>query len=153
STISRVGPVRVTKPTARARLRVVYPPELEGEAELGAEPIIVGRELGSEAGFEVEHGTVSRRHLAVTWDAARALHLASDLDSRNGSAIDGVSLPAEPRPLQDQSVVRLGDVLLIYECGAGLSVADPPEVSKQAVPGRAAAMRLERATLARAAPD
>src|SRR6185295_18715977 len=70
--------------------------------------------------------------------------------SRNGTQADGVSAAGSTRPLVPGSVLRLGDVLLVYEQHAP---ADEGAVSREAVPGRAAGMRRLRSLMARAAGD
>src|SRR5262249_22299544 len=91
--------------------------------------------------------TVSRAHVTIVWDGA---HVAADAGSRNGSWLDGAPLRAEPRPLRDGSVLRLGDVLLVYEQGPE---GDDDAVSREAIPGRSRAAAALRAALAEAAPD
>lgn len=79
--------------------------------------------------------------------------MARDLGSRNGSAVDGVPLASGWRPLAEGSVLRLGDVVLVYELGQELDPPEPPGISREAVPGLAVRMRRLRGMVARAAPD
>jgi DNA-binding NtrC family response regulator len=123
-----------------ARFRVVFPASLRarisaaGRGQFGRQP---------EEGVTVlEHPTVSRHHLA--WEAGAV----RDLGSRNGSWLDGVKLGAAS--LHDNAVLRVGDVLLIYEEG---SEEDEPGVARDAAPGDAPAMARLRRELARAAGD
>jgi DNA-binding NtrC family response regulator len=162
-------PRAVTGPAAaspRARLRVVFPAHLEAEVWLGTAPLVVGRRAG-EDGLSLDEQTISRQHARFEWDAARGTHAGLDLGSRNGTTIDGVAVAGQRRPLMDNSLVRVGEALLIYErmpvlAGAagtagGASPAAPQGpsdgVSDDALPGDAAPVRALRSLLARAARD
>jgi two-component system, NtrC family, response regulator GlrR len=154
STISQVGSTAAPRAAPPARLRAVHPPLLDGKQwTLAQSGCVIGRSPGDEAGLTLEHPTVSRRHLAVEWNATLGSYVCADLGSHNGSSIDGVKLGAERRPLADNAVVRLGSALLVYECTPGLLSAGAPEVSLDALPGVAALMGPLRAQLARAAVD
>src|SRR5262249_19008222 len=59
----------------------------------------------------------------------------------------------EPKPLSDGAVLRIGDVLLVYEQGPGVTMADAAAVSREALPGRAACLRILRDGLVAAAAD
>lgn len=148
-TLPRSRPRPADRPREAARLIAIYPPELRATIPLAGDHTLLGR-TADEGVVGLLHGTVSRRHLAVEWDAGAGLHRARDLGSRNGSWVDG----ADARgglPLRDGSVVRAADVLLIYE--RALLDEDAAEVCRDAVPGEAAAMGRLRARLARAARD
>jgi transcriptional regulator with PAS, ATPase and Fis domain len=132
-----------------ALLTVVYPAELRGTrvAFGGETPTSVGRE---GEGMTVAHATVSRRHLELVWDGQARTHRARDLESRNGSSVDGVRLGCgELRALDDGAVVRIGDVLAVYERARD---EDAPEVAA-GIPGEAQAVRELRARIAAAARD
>jgi transcriptional regulator with GAF, ATPase, and Fis domain len=131
-----------------AVLCVVHPRALAQRILLGATNLVLGRQPDDALG-RIVHETVSRRHLAVEWDGER--HRARDLDSHNGSRLDGRDLEDEPAPLRDGSVVRLGDVLIVCERAA--EAPDAPEVSREAVPGASAAAVELRAALGAAGPD
>ncbi|MBI4703848.1 MAG: sigma 54-interacting transcriptional regulator [Deltaproteobacteria bacterium] len=135
-----------------ARLMIVYPPSLRSAVVLVAPRVVLGRrpELGPCA---IEHPTVSRRHFLLEWNAERRAFLGCDLGSSNGSHVDGEEAGEEPLPVVDGAVIRVGDVLLVYERSGGVAGDDPPEVSREAVPGEAAATRELRARLAEAGPD
>lgn len=93
---------------------------------LAAERTIVGRD--PEAGLPIEDEAVSWHHLEIA--NRGGILMATDLDSRNGTALNGEPLD-RPRRLRD------GDTLLVGE--HRLEVSDP-------VPGRAGG------TVAAAAP-
>jgi transcriptional regulator with GAF, ATPase, and Fis domain len=141
---------------AGATLHVVYPPELRAAFPLPEDEAAMGRDPGMD-GMVIDHGTVSRRHAALTFTPARRAHAVRDLGSRNGTWVDGVRAAGEARALVNGSVLRLGDTLLVYEHDPpdDLPGGDAPDaaVSPEAVPGRAASVRTLRARLARAAAD
>jgi transcriptional regulator with GAF, ATPase, and Fis domain len=135
-----------------ARLTVVFPPGLRAAIDLDGSAIIVGR---SDEGTQlrVDHPTLSRRHAAVLYRADLRTYVCRDLASRNGTQVDGVAIAEEPRALADGSVLRLGDVLFVFETGTALQACDGPTVSRMAVPGAAASVVRLRGALERAAVD
>ena len=142
-------PARSARPPAR--LVVVHPPELAGAVvPLGARPLVLGRAAGEDTRV-LEHATISRRHLAI--EPSGPGWAARDLETRNGSAVDGEPLGPRSRLLADGDVVRIGDVLLVVELGAALAEANGAEATRAAIPGESALMREVRAAIARAAPD
>lgn len=140
---------------AVARLVAVHPPELQAVVELDAEhPVVLGRAPEDPSTPPLLHPTVSRSHFRIEWAPSQGIHVGRDLGSRNGSRVDGtVAAGTSWRPLGEGAVLRVGDVLLVYERGHTLEVQDPPHVSREAVPGNAQSMRQLRARIARAAPD
>ena len=146
-TASREQPRRDTGGSAgHARVLVVWPPALAGAHPVAPPGAVLGRATGG--GLDLDHQTVSRRHLKISLSGA--LFTAEDLDSRHGSFVDAARLRGAA-PLRDGAVVRLGDVVFVFEHGR------PPdataEVSAQAVPGDSRAARVLRLDLARAARD
>lgn len=152
-TVTRTGARPSTPGPDQAQLRVVYPEALSTTIVLPPEPLVLGRKPESERGARLPHPTVSRRHFSIEWDIGAAEHRGVDLGSHNGSRVNGARLGAAPVTLQDGAVLRLGDVLLVYERNPGVEVNDPSQVSHQAIPGRAASTKRLRAMLARAGPD
>ncbi len=134
------------------RLTVVHPPDLAETFDLGATRLVFGRQAAAGDERTVAHRTVSRRHLEVAWDPRLARHYARDLDSRNGTWLAGQPLAAIPRVLDDNAVLRIGDVVAVYERHRG-DVVDAIDVDRQAVPGGSLAIAALRGALARAAPD
>jgi DNA-binding NtrC family response regulator len=106
---------------------------------------------------------VSRAHAAITWSAEAGVHLVRDLDSHNGSVLDGVPLGRRPRPLRDGSVLRLGSVLAVWEHSPAVGDLARPElaaavaagaaVDRDAIPGDSVRVETLRAAIARAACD
>jgi len=131
---------------ARARLRTVAPRGVRWVLEIDAMPVTLGRapDDGTPA---LVHGTVSRRHARVVWDADRRAHVVEDLGSRHGTQVDG----AAPGVLADGAILRLGGVFLVYE--RAVERPDAHEVSLDALPGDSSAMARLRADVVRAAAD
>src|SRR5262245_12457496 len=137
---------------ARFVLHVVFPAELARKFELAPGDVTIGRDPGLD-GVLLDHGTISRRHADLVWNATLHGHSVRDLGSRNGSWVDGVPATADARAMVGGSLLRLGDTLLVYEQDDGPTVEDAPDVSADEVPGAATGMRRLRAQLARAARD
>jgi len=138
-------------------LHVVFPPELRRTFPLGEQESILGRDPGLD-GVLLDHGTISRRHAALAWSAAHQAHAVRDLDSRNGTSADAVPVTGDDaRALVDGSLLRVGDMLLVYEQDAGDGTVPGVGVgegaSREAIPGEAARIRRLRALVARAAAD
>ncbi|MGH2898651.1 MAG: sigma 54-interacting transcriptional regulator, partial [Solirubrobacteraceae bacterium] len=134
---------------ARAgRLSIVFPRALAATYAVDGDAFVLGR----SGGGPIRHPTVSRAHLEIAWSAEAGGHVARDLGSHNGSALDGRPLGGSPRPLACGSVLRMGDVLAVWEAPAAPTDADCLEVSGE-IPGRAACIQALRAAIRRAATD
>lgn len=70
---------------------------------------IVGRAAAAQ--IWIDHSTVSRRHARILVAGAEAL--VEDLDSKNGTSVDGSKLAA-PLALRDGDRVTFGQVLFTY---------------------------------------
>jgi len=108
----------------------------------------VGR--GADATHVLRGNSISRLHarfirLGTVWEV-------EDLDSRNGSRVDGRS--GGLSPLLEQSVVRLGDWVAVV-CGAEAEDTTDPAWLGEALPGFVAGARTRRALapLQALAPD
>jgi transcriptional regulator with GAF, ATPase, and Fis domain len=132
-------------------LHLVHPNDLRRTFALTEGEVVLGRDPGS-AGLVLEHATVSRRHAALAWDGRLRAHALRDLQSRNGAQVDGVRGSGQPQPLVSGSVVRLGDLLLVYEQGSAAGDLDGL-VSREAIPGEGCLIRRLRAQIDRAAVD
>jgi len=132
-----------------ARLAVVHPPELRRRIELPRGVTVLGRNPEESLG-RLQHGTVSRSHAQLRWDAKAYTHFASDLGSHNGSRLDGRPLETESQ-LHDGAVLRLGSVLAVYE----VLKEDPrdAEALREHIIGGSPAVSRLRWELARLAPD
>jgi transcriptional regulator with GAF, ATPase, and Fis domain len=153
-TVQRAMGEPTTAPPDAARLVAIYPPELTGQIQLGADEAVLGRKPGRETrGLRLEHPTTSRRHFAIAWDDQRRAHVGRDLGSRNGSRVNGVDVRKNPVELRDGSVLRLGDVLLVYERGAFVAGEDGPLVDREAVFGASSRVKSLRRNVETAAAD
>jgi hypothetical protein len=152
STASLSRPHNRTRQPTRARLHVVHPPEIVEHIEVAPDTTLALGRTGGEGAHALRNDTVSRRHFELGWDKDLGAHTGRDLGSHNGSSVDGDQVSDAPRPLPDGALLRLGHVLLVYELASSLPV-DPPQVSKDAMPGASAGMQRLRAQAARAAAD
>ncbi len=72
-------------------------------------PIISGSvEVGRGSHHMEPDQRMSRRHARIVYDGRR--FLATDLDSHNGTAVDGKPIPSQ-QPVEVQRVIRMGDSL------------------------------------------
>ncbi len=138
---------------AEGRLRAVYPRDLRAIIDLAQERVVLGRLPDDLTSPPVVHPTVSRAHFMVEWDPGLQTHVGKDLNSRNGTWVNGQPAGLGWHPLAPGSVVRIGDVLFIYEDGHTLQQPEASEVSLTNVPGDSIVIRRLRAQLARAATD
>jgi DNA-binding NtrC family response regulator len=142
-------------PAPPGRLSVVFPRSLAAAFAVAERPFVLGR----QGDGRLLHPTVSRAHAAIAWSPEAGAHLVRDLDSHNGSVLDGVPLGRRPRPLRDGSVLRLGSVLAVWEHLPAGDDPDGPEpaaagaVDRDAIPGQAARVQTLRTAIARAACD
>jgi transcriptional regulator of acetoin/glycerol metabolism len=89
----------------RWAIRWVYP-GLEGAlTPLGPGPLLLGR--GEEVGFELAGGETSRRHAEIRREGP--IWIVRDLDSRNGTFVNGQRVSSGPLSLGD--LVRFGDCI------------------------------------------
>jgi hypothetical protein len=112
-------------PVPLGRLSIVYPLSLAAGFAIAERPFVLGR----QGDGTVLHPTVSRAHAAIAWSPEAGAHLVRDLDSHNGSVLDGVPLGRQPRPLREGSVLRLGNVLAVWEHGPAVGDLARPELS------------------------
>ncbi len=147
-TASLVGGDRPAARPRPASLRVIYPRDLSWSYELTGEPVTLGRQP-DDGSPVLPHATVSRRHAQVWWDV-QGHHAVRDAGSRHGTVLGNQVIGEQPRVLTDGDVLRLGDVLVVYEATAE---DDGPGVDRDMLPGASPAMRGLRARVARAAAD
>jgi transcriptional regulator with GAF, ATPase, and Fis domain len=148
TTASLEDEARILPRPVPAIVRVIYPPELTWQLRLAGEPVVLGRQPddGTPA---LGHATVSRRHAQLWWDG-RGQHAIRDLGSRHGTRAGDAVIGDAPRALRDGDVLRLGDVLAVYE---RLGEPDNAAVDRAMIPGDAAAIVALRGAVARAAAD
>lgn len=135
------------------RLVSVFPRGLQIELDLGLGPVVLGRAPDDGWTPPLPDRTASRAHFAIEWSSEIGTHIGRDLGSRNGSWVNGQRLEQGWHPLSPGTVVRIGEILLVYERGHLLSTPDGAGVSHDAIPGRSSAVRRLRNHVARAAPD
>jgi DNA-binding NtrC family response regulator len=147
-TVSRERTPRVAQRARVGRLSIVFPRQLAASFTLDEAPLVLGR----RGDGQVRHPTVSRAHLAIAWSADAGAFQVRDLDSHNGSSLDGAPLGTVARTLTDGSVLRFGDVVAVWEYPVAATESDCLEAS-EAIPGRAASVQALRAAIRRAAGD
>jgi transcriptional regulator with GAF, ATPase, and Fis domain len=135
-----------------ARLAVVYPRALARVHPLDEDAVTVTRQAATERSLVLAHATVSRRHAVIRWDPAAGRHTLADLDSRNGTWLDGQPVHALPPFLDDGAVLRFGDVLAVYE-RRDAAIPDGEAVAREAIPGTSLAACALRGAVAQAGPD
>ena len=134
---------------AQLALYFVYPPELDGLSFKVASGVELGRgpweNLAASRQATIPHSTVSRRHAKLSFGFGQAI--MTDLDSTNGSRVDGQALSPAAH-VSAGSVVRLGDTIAI----ADEMTPDTPW-TVGALPGRSAELSRLRERVARAAAE
>src|SRR5260370_37743877 len=95
--------------------------------EIGRRPTAVG-----DAAWALEDGRVSRRHALLKVDKAHRRALIEDLDSRNGTIVDGRTTRAATAELKPGSLVFIGSFAALFRYPSGeeleaiaLDLADP----------------------------
>jgi FHA domain/Protein of unknown function (DUF3662) len=87
-------------PVAWARLKA-----RDESFDIGRNRAVIGR--SSDADVVIPHDDISRRHALIYTEKGQA-HL-SDLNSANGTVVDGVRIGAAPVVMSEGSVVELGE--------------------------------------------
>ncbi|MEL6188138.1 MAG: FHA domain-containing protein, partial [Myxococcota bacterium] len=72
----------------------VYPPELQVTIDLDEHPAVLGRAPDDGTTPPIVHKTVSRSHFRLEWDPRSGCHVGRDLESRNGSEVEGRTMGA-----------------------------------------------------------
>ena len=82
--------------------------------------IVIGR--GDDADWLILDEDLSRKHAAIRrgWDGT----LLSDLDSQNGTRLDGVRITGEA-PLRDGARIELGNLVIVYSDPAERQLSTP----------------------------
>ena len=138
---------------AEGRLRAVHPPPMQAVIDLGKERVVLGRLPDDLTSPPLLHPTISRSHFVIEWDPGLQTHVGKDLNSRNGAWVNGQPAGRGWHPLASGSVLRIGDVLMVYEDSQTLHHPDASDVSRENVPGDSLNVRRLRGQLARAAAD
>jgi hypothetical protein len=80
----------------------------------------------------------SRHHARIAFSAEDGRHVISDLDSRNGTSVNGRPV-TEPRVLNPGDRIRVGDTIFRYAPGFAAPAAPAPAVEAAPPPAEAAA--------------
>jgi pSer/pThr/pTyr-binding forkhead associated (FHA) protein len=78
---------------------------------LGKKVSVVGRD--EAATLQVEDDQVSRRHLQIRFDPAKANYIAFDMKSSNGTSINGRPLTSDTA-LVDGDQITIGNTTLLF---------------------------------------
>ena len=127
------GPVPDASPdtafdTAKARLHVVAGPDAGGIHLLQGGRVRLGR--SAEADVPLDDPDVSRLHCAVTVTEGGTVTV-TDLDSTNGTSVDGLRVAPGPVLFKPGSVLRIGESTLRLEAAGRLP--GPPGPSRATV--------------------
>ena len=143
------------RPRARTRiLRVVYSPDAEalGRAfELAGEPWTLGRAV--EGSGQIADNALSRTHVRLS-PRSGAVYVVEDLNTSNGSFLDGVRL-RDSIPLEVGQVLSIGQTLLVVDASPPKDAMPVREGVNHAVPevvGISLATERLRQSLATVAP-
>ncbi|MBP5247441.1 MAG: GGDEF domain-containing protein [Fibrobacter sp.] len=97
-------------PTAEARphLIVLYPQTSFRQIPLMRGKSVIGR--GTEADIRLEDEMISRKHSEISWDGTKIT--LRDLDSTNGTFVDGVALTTHPKMVFPENRLQIGKMVL-----------------------------------------
>ncbi|MBX2813829.1 MAG: sigma-54-dependent Fis family transcriptional regulator [Myxococcales bacterium] len=132
----------------------VYPTDIQVTLDLDIHPLSLGRSTPDPRSPPILHSTVSRSHFQVEWCPRTNTHIGKDLSSRNGSKLNGRPIgTAGWYRLRNHDVLRIGDVIFVYETHQTFEIRDSSVVSREALPGNAQCIRQLRTRVAHAAAD
>lgn len=106
--------------SSTAKLVVLQGPDKGRTYDAVAPSSIIGRNNGA---LPISDNTVSRRHAEIVFDGTN--WSLRDLDSANGTYVNGVKLTTRPAALKLGDQIRLGGTLMVFgghETSAGISV-------------------------------
>src|SRR5215207_9631184 len=96
---------------AYGRLDVFWPDGQFMTYPLSEANVSIGRSTGNTIALETTN--ISRYHLNLTYDSGQVY--VTDLDSANGTYVDGVRLPGnQPQPLYGGEEIQIGDLRVLY---------------------------------------
>ena len=99
-------PMLVAEP--RPHLIVLYPRQYFRQIPLSQGKTVIGR--GNEADIRLEDEMISRKHCELSWDGHRVT--LRDLDSPNGTFVDGTLLSGRPRAVDSENRLQIGKMVL-----------------------------------------
>ena len=94
--------------------------------------IILGREAASAGGVAIDTRTLSRRHARITLEGDRCW--IADLNSTNGTFLNGRRLSGKPEPLQPGDRIQLGPTVVLLLQGASPAAEAAAQPRKAPVP-------------------
>lgn len=94
--------------------------------------IILGREAASAGGVAIDASTLSRRHARITLEGDRCW--IADLNSTNGTFLNGRRLSGKPEPLQPGDRIQLGPTVVLLLQGASPAAEAVAQPRKAPVP-------------------
>lgn len=99
-------------------LQITAGPQADAEIALETDTVTIGRATRSaQWDIALQDRAVSRPHAAIT-RGEDGIWTIEDLGSANGTILNGVPLVAnEPQPLQDGSVITLGETVALFRVG------------------------------------
>ncbi|TGG77254.1 FtsK/SpoIIIE domain-containing protein [Streptomyces albus] len=135
--------------SARARLHVVAGPDAGGIHLLQGGKVLLGR--SAEADVPLDDPDVSRLHCAVTVTDGGAVTV-TDLDSTNGTTLDGAPVGGRPVLFRPGATLRLGETALRLEAagpagatgGAAQHAPPTPPLALPTTPDGEGRLRLSR---------
>ncbi len=92
----------------RPHLIVLYPRQYFRQIPLQEGKTVIGR--GNEADIHLEDEMISRRHCEISWDGKRVT--LRDLDSTNGTFVDGALLSNRPKAIDSENRLQIGKMVL-----------------------------------------
>lgn len=96
---------------AYGRVEIYRPESLVENFEIKSKITAIGRQTGND--IIVDRNGISRYHAKLTFDNNQMV--LEDLDSVNGTYVDGVRIPgSEPRLLRGGEEIQIGDVRFVY---------------------------------------
>ncbi len=154
STLSVQTTVDASDDAAIGVLHLVRPTSLKGFASplsVLRQPVGLGR-LPPVDGATIAHRTVSRHHADIAWNEKLRTHQLRDAGSHNGTRCQARDVGRHWRALRDGDVIRLGDVVFVYERIRELLRSAAADRGPDIIGVSVASQQL-RQTIAKAAPD
>jgi len=109
------------------RLIITAPDGEISYLELGAHPVLIGRE--GNVDILLNGPEVSRKHARIV--SMQGDYVLEDLGSANGTSLDGQSVKA-PTTLKNKSQIRIADYTITVECGPQAHGPSPALVGQSA---------------------
>ncbi len=103
------------------------------KAAVNAERFVIGKQQSCD--LMLDRQNISRRHCEIV--AANGGHVIRDLDSRNGTYLNGKRITRET-PLSDGSVIHLGDFTILFRQNEEQADQPPQQAGDKAPPSQQA---------------